>query len=281
MSHHRFKFIVFIIVLYLTLFDRNVVMASEMVLVQGGEFIMGNTSGDGSEAARPAHQVKLRNYYIGKFEVTFDEYDAFCDANGKEKPVDDDNDIRGLDPVMHVSWYDAVSYCNWKSIQDGLKPCYYSTNGVNVLCDFNANGYRLPTEAEWEYAARGGNLSKGYKYIGSNNPDEVAWYWDNSQHRTHPVGQKMSNELGIYDMGGNNWEWCWDWYEGTKYYNYCLGLGTVENPTGPKRRTDGGRVMRGGGCNSYAEFTTSYKRGGMDPLYKYGGGIGFRLARIE
>ena len=140
-------------------------------------------------------------------------------------------------PIEEVSWYDAVEFCNKKSDKEGLTRCY-SGSGENTKCNFSANGYRLPTEAEWEYAARGGvkmQNSASQKYSGSNNIDEVAWYRDNSNVKTHPVGQKQANELGIHDMSGNVWEWCNDSYSSSYYVN---------NPTGlPAGSTS---VLRGG-----------------------------------
>jgi sulfatase modifying factor 1 len=270
-----------ILVLFLTFINLPVVLAAEMAFVQGGEFTMGDTLGNGLEFDRPAHRVRISDFYIAKYVLTFDEYDSFCDATGKIKPIDDKDGARSNKPVMHVSWYDAVEYCNWRSIQEGLTPCY-TINGSNISCNFDANGYRLPTEAEWEYAARGGNRSLGYIYSGSNNADDVAWYWDNSGHETHPVGQKQANELGLYDMSGNVWEMCWDWQGGTEYYRYCATLGTVVNPRGPESSSSSGRrIARGGSCNSFADSIQPSKRFSVDPSYNYGGGIGFRIVRTR
>ena len=170
----------------------------DWVFVKGGTFQMGRYS------------VTVSDYSISKTEVTFEQYDAFCDATGRDKPFSEGWG-RGDRPVINVSWYDAVAYCEWMTIQTGKT-------------------YRLPTEAEWQYAARGGNKSKGYTYSGSNNLDAVAWYANNSNRKTHPVAQKKPNELGLYDMSGNVYEWCSDKYQktpvirgGSWYYvaSYC------------------------------------------------------------
>jgi len=196
--------------------------AGEMVLVKGGTFQMGNTRGDREgDDDETVHTVKLTyDYYLGKYEVTFNEYDAYCEYTGKSKPSDYSSwagyDMgRGNKPVINVSWWDAIAYCNWLSESEGLSKAYDS-NGY--LLDKNGNkttditqveGYRLPTEAEWEYAARGGHKSTGeYKYAGSNSFDTVAWHTHNSSRKTHEVGQKAPNELGLYDMSGNVWECC-------------------------------------------------------------------------
>ncbi|MCE5286081.1 MAG: SUMF1/EgtB/PvdO family nonheme iron enzyme [Pelosinus sp.] len=240
---------------------------SDMVLVEGGTFRMGDTMGDGFKLERPIHNVTVRSFYIGKNEVTFNEYDTFCEATGRSKPSDQ-RWGRGERPVIHVSWYDAIDYCNWRSRMEGLQLAYIRS-GNNVTCDFNANGYRLPTEAEWEYAARGGQQCGSYKYSGSNNPDDVAWSWGNSGQMTHPVGQKGSNELGIYDMSGNVWEWCWDWYG-----DYSSS--EADNPQGASAGAK--RVYRGGSWfydvrNVRVSYRCSYDPANSDS------NIGFRLTR--
>jgi formylglycine-generating enzyme required for sulfatase activity len=177
--------------------------AVEMIYVEGGEFLMGNVSGSPDE--RTVHKVTVNNFYIDKFEVTQEEYQKIMGTNPSiiKKPDA---------PVENVSWNDAVTYAN-------------------------RVGKRLPTEAEWEYAARGGKSSKNYTFSGSNIIGDVAWYLGNSNNSTHSVGTRNQNELFIYDMSGNVWEWCSDWY-GT-YPSI-----DQNNPTGPSSGTH--RVIRGG-----------------------------------
>ena len=222
------------------------------------------------------HPVTVSDFYIGKYEVTFDEYDIFCDATKKSKPSDEGWG-RGRRPVMCVNWFDAVAYCNWLSEQAGIQKAYDSKN-YDVLLDKNGNpttdttkvvGYRLPTEAEWEYAARGGNRSHGYTYSGSDNIDEVAWYRGNSGGHTHWVGTKAPNELGIYDMSGDMWEWCHDWYK-TKYYK----VSPQNNPQGPSSGSD--RVLRGGSWGRGAgSCRVAYRVSTLPDILGYG----FRVAR--
>lgn len=186
----------------------------EMIAVQGGTFTMGATSEQGEDYSgdeRPTHKVTLSDYYIGKFEVTQELWEAVMGNNP--------SNLKGDNlPVEQISW-DAA--------QEFIRKLNQQTEII----------FRLPTEAEWEYAARGGNKSKGYKYSGSNTAGDVAWCWENSGKTSHPVGTKLPNELGIYDMSGNVWEWCQDWIG--RYYS-----SDQTNPTGP---TSGwARVYRGG-----------------------------------
>ena len=192
----------------------------DMVYVEGGSFDMGATSEQGSDAdsdEKPVHSVTLSGYYIGKCEVTQELWEAVMGSNPSY--------FKGAqNPVESVSWNDCQNF-------------------IKKLNSLTGRTFRLPTEAEWEYAARGGNKSLHYKYSGSDNIDEVAWYNNNSGRSTHAVGTKSPNELGIYDMSGNVWEWCSDWYGG-----YSAGAQT--NPQGPSSGSY--RVLRGGSWINYA-----------------------------
>jgi len=244
----------------------------EMVLVEGGEFFMGNDYSDPTDE-KPEHKVSLDDFYISVYEVTFEEYDLFCDATGYDYS-DDGGFGRGKLPAMNVSWDDAVFYCNWLSGRHGYDKAYViknDSNGVFITVDFAANGYRLPTEAEWEYAARGGSKSGGFAYCGSNDPKEIAWYSANSDGKPQETGKKLPNELGIYDMSGNAWEWCWDYYD-KDYYT----PDPVNNPTGPEKGIN--RVYRGGNFSSKLDFTRITKRFSL-PQTMESGMIGIRLVR--
>ena len=250
-----------------------------MILVKGGTFSMGNTRGDseGYSNEKPVHTVNLTyDYWIGKYEVTFDDYDAFCTATGRSKPSDYGWGRKSR-PVINVSWNEAIEYCNWLSGKEGYAKAYDS--GGNLL-DRNSNkttyikkveGYRLPTEAEWEYAARGGQKAKGYKYSGSDTLSEVGWYKDNAGSKTQEIGKKKANELGIFDMSGNVWEWCYDWYGGYSAEGQL-------NPIGPGSGSY--RLIRGGGWYYSAHYCRVAFRNYSDPstTHSY---LGFRLARTD
>lgn len=199
----------------------------EMQYVKGGFFLMGSKTAD-TEAdtdEKPQHSVKISSFYIAKTEVTFAQYKAFCDATNRPLPPMPWGKQSDM-PITNVSQADAMAYCEWLSKKTGQK-------------------YKLPTEAQWEYAARGGEGGKMYKYSGSNNINEVAWSINNSGDRPQPVATLIANGLDIYDMSGNVWEWCRDGYEANFYIKSPL-----DNPcNGPKK--NGLAVLRGGSYHSY------------------------------
>ena len=219
----------------------------EMIAVKGGTFTMGCTSEQGGDCdgdEKPTHSVTLSDYYIGKFEVTQELWQAVMGNNP--------SNFKGNNlPVEKVSWNDVQEF-------------------ITKLNQKTGANFRLPTEAEWEYAARGGNKSRGYKYSGSNNIGDVAWYTNNSGSKTHHVGTKASNELGIYDMTGNVWEWCQD-----RYGSYSRGSQT--NPTGPS--TGSSRVFRGGGWSYNARSCRVSNRYYISPVSRYNY-LGFRLVLV-
>ncbi len=266
------KLLLLTLVTLFTFLSYSQVTKPKMVLVKGGEFYMGNDYA-GAVDERPEHLVKLSDFYLGRYEVTFDEFDLFCEATGYPKP-DDGGFGRGKHPVINVSWIGAVKYCNWLSSRFGLKKVYeYREDTLGIVITavhWDANGFRLPTEAEWEFAARGGNESKGYPYPGSAVLEEVAWFDENSGGHTHPVGELKPNELGLYDMLGNAFEWCWDYYS-AKYY----AESPEQDPKGPDKGAE--RVYRGGSFKSPREHMRITKRFHFMP-YKPQGTIGFRLA---
>ena len=220
----------------------------DMVRVEAGTFTMGATAEmeDPEDDEKPTHQVTLTNdYYIGKYEVTQALWKAVMGNNPSEYKGDNL-------PVEKVSWNDCQEF-------------------LSKLNRITGKTFRLPTEAEWEYAARGGNKSRGYQFSGSSNLSDVAWYDDNSGYVTHAVGSKQSNELGIYDMTGNVWEWCQDWYG--KYSS-----SSQINPTGANSGSD--RVIRGGSWNNTAWFCRSSCRLNYTPGFR-NDCLGLRLVLSE
>ena len=207
-----------------------------MVFVAGGTFQMGSRI-DSDE--KPVHTVTVSSFFMDKTEVTQAEYRKVM---GKNPSI-----FSGCDdcPVEKVSWHDANAYAQ-------------------------KVGKRLPSEAEWEYAARGGNKNKGYTYSGSNDLNAVGWYSNNSGSKTHPVAQKQPNELGLYDMSGNVWEWCSDWYSDSYYRS-----SPKNDPQGPNSGSS--RVLRGGGWGSFDLGCRVAYRSWSNPVFRYGDAFGFRL----
>ena len=243
--------------------------------------------------------VAINTFYLCNHEVTQSEYEMYC-CYGERRPSDEDG--RGADvPVYYTNWYDAIVYCNLRSMAEGREPAYSldgerdprkwagvvsrTENGMTKYCgpasntaawnkismNLSASGYRLPTEAEWEYAARGGKdgLRDSFTYAGGNALSAVAWFEENSSGKAHEVRTKAKNRLGIYDMSGNVWEWCWDWYA-------PVSAGTAR--TGAAAATN--RVERGGDWfNSSMYCTVSYRL--EDDHAGRDAGDGFRVVRNE
>lgn len=229
--------------------------APEFVRVDCGGFRMGNEVEFEAE-----HEAWVSEFYICTHEVTQKEYQRIMGENPSE--------CKGKNrPVESVSWFDAVEYCNKRSIAEGLTPCYTE----NYEFDPGANGYRLPTEAEWEYAARGGSTSAGFTYSGSDTVDRVAWYGENSGGKPHEVMTKAPNELGLYDMSGNVLEWCWDWYG-----LYTSGRKVVD-PAGPAYGEV--RILRGGYFSSTEPFYCTSTTRTCDYPAVHNPSVGFRVVR--
>jgi formylglycine-generating enzyme required for sulfatase activity len=253
------------------------------VLVEGGTFTMGSPSNepDRDSDEGPQHQVTVKSFYMGKQEVTQREWQELMGTTvaqqrnmGQQAANASGWLLRGEGdnyPMYYVSWFEAVEYCNKRSVKEGLTPCYRGS-GNSITCDWSANGYRLPTEAEWEYAAKGGNKNfLTYLYSGSNSAGAVAWYNGNSGSTTHPVGTKAANDLGIYDMSGNVWEWCWDW-------KGDYGSGSQTDPAGPSSGSN--RVNRGGSWSNGARGLRSSNRSNNGPSDR-SSILGFQLVRPD
>jgi formylglycine-generating enzyme len=221
----------------------------EMIAVKGGTFTMGCTSEQGSDCCDsdeiPAHQVTVSDYYIGKYEVTQRQWRAVMGNNPSR--------FSGCDncPVEQVSWNDVQEF-------------------IRKLNQLTGKNYRLPTEAQWEFAARGGASGSPTKYAGSNTIGDVAWYDGNSGSKTHPVGQKRPNELGIYDMSGNVWEWCNDWYG-----SYTSGTKSHPSDSASGSR----RVRRGGSWDRNARYCRVSFRSLSTPDNRFNY-LGFRLVLV-
>ena len=210
----------------------------ELIILPGGRFRMGDLAHTGPENARPAHEVELDSFGIGRYPLTFAEFDEFCMATGRARPRDEGWG-RARRPVINVSWQDAADYCDWLSRQTGRY-------------------YRLPTEAEWEYACRAGSNAAYCFGDDSEQLDRYAWHSANAERKTQPVGSKYPNAWGLHDMHGNVWEWCSDWYAKDSY-----PVWPVRNPTGGEQGA--GRVLRGGSWDSSAKFASSCFRFCLSP----------------
>jgi formylglycine-generating enzyme required for sulfatase activity len=220
----------------------------EMVALPGGEFLMGSDKGNADEA--PTHKVKVGAFLIDKFEVT---HEMFAKAQLPNPSHWQDNPRK---PVERVRWRDAKQYCNERSLLEKLKPCY-NEKTPDFDCDYSANGYRLPTEAEWEYACRAGTDAP-YDFGPADKLRQFAWFADNATDKTHTVGEKKPNRWGIFDLYGNVSEWCEDVYSPT-YYKESLPL----DPTGPPNPgKDVKRVMRGGSWKASTDMCRATLRQG-------------------
>jgi formylglycine-generating enzyme required for sulfatase activity len=275
----------------------DVAPVGNMVFISGGTFQMGDAL-DGLSNA-PVHSVYVSGFYLQNTEVTKAQWDAVANwaaANGYDINAAGGSGKAANHPVHYVTWYEVVKYCNARSQMENLTPCYTSGDSTyktgtdaGVVCNWSASGYRLPTEAEWEKAARGGLSGKrfpwgdiinhsyanyyngSYSYESPQNQGYHPTYNDGVTPYTSPVGSFPANGYGLYDMAGNLWEWCWDWY-GSSYYSTSPGT----DPRGPASGSY--RVYRGGGWSYYALSCRVAYRGSISPTdSNYG--IGFRPAR--
>jgi formylglycine-generating enzyme required for sulfatase activity len=272
---------------------------NKMIFVEGGTFMMGNprTTGEykGDTDEKPVHKVTVGTFYICENEVTVKQYKEYCTATGVKMPSEPDEEWldshldtkklyassgkkwwgwNDLFPIHNVNWFSAVEYCNWLSHKENLEKCYTKNADGGWELDRTKNGYRLPTEAEWEFAARGGKKSMNYIFSGSNSLNEVAWY-DETSLLSGPqkIKTKKPNELGIYDMSGNVWEWCSDYYK-ADYYS-----GSPEkDPFFSVSMSY--RVIRGGSWHYSGDLATTTGRDGPEPAYT-NFNYGFRLVRSK
>jgi formylglycine-generating enzyme len=272
----------------------------EMVSIPAGTFTMGSPETEPNRGSyETQHSVTLSGFYMGKYQVTQEQYQAVMGTNPSnfKSVVTGESGTPGKLPVEMVNWYDAIVFCNKLSIKEGLSPVYSISGSTNpavwgtvptdessptvittwsaVVMDKSKNGYRLPTEAEWEYACRAGTTTAfnngNDDYTNTASVGAVAWYDGNSGNKTHQVGLKTANAWGLYDMHGNVGEWCWDWYD-----DYPSS--SLNNPTGPVEIVYPYRVLRGGSCGSYGYSLRSACRNAKYPPDRYRD-LGFRLVR--
>jgi len=248
----------------------------DLIYIPGGTYFRGTQYVNRFDNERPRHKVTLAPLLIGKTEV---KQKLWQDVMGTNPSVRTDAN----QPVTNVSWYEAIEFCNLLSQRDGLNPCYtinqsfpdannvsdFDSLRFSVSCDWTANGYRLPTEAEWEYAAKSGDSFNTLLYAGSDKIKDVAWYADNSADRVQLCAQKKPNAFGLYDMSGNVFEWCWDYWG-------AYGKEALDNPTGAK--SGAYRIIRGGSWQSDATQCVTTYRGGSAAQEK-SKDIGFRIVR--
>jgi formylglycine-generating enzyme required for sulfatase activity len=250
----------------------------KLALIPAGEFLMGSPDSDkdASDSEKPQHRVQItRPFYLGAYEVTQEEYEKVMgrdpsnfSAQGRVKSQVAGQDTRRY-PVELVSWDDAIQFCNKLSEREGLKPYYQFGAGAQS----GGDGYRLPTEAEWEYACRAGTATRYGFGDDEKSLGEYAWYGDNSGDQPHPVGQKRPNAFGLYDMHGNVKEWCWDWSDSHFYTNT-----TITDPAGPSQARK--RVIRSGSWEDHSSLTRSAHRGASPPG-SASAWLGFRVARVQ
>lgn len=282
----KVKLTLFVLILSAVVLDaqstKKLKNAPEMVLVKGGTYTIGCTSEqrdcDGDES--PTVEVTVKDFHIGKYEVTQALWEEVTGKNPSK--------FKGEShPVESISWYEAVEFCNKLSEMSGLTPAYkidkstvdpnnHNTDDKSkwtVEFDKDANGFRLPLESEWEFAARGGvkGADSQTLYSGSDDIGEVAWYYENSDQKSHKVGSKSANVLGLYDMSGNVWEWCWSWKDNYNTGNITKADGAVSGT---------GRVYRGGSWFSEPKYCRVSPRGSDNPEYR-DTGIGLRLVRSK